>query len=109
MLQVFLTFIADLILIEDLFSFPWNYGITYGHILRPLSFTNEQRTNFEVIFGLDVDATSSWWRPQPTRGVWFPSSLVLSHFSKFSHLVILLQVNPVFGDELKTICEGYEI
>jgi hypothetical protein len=24
-------------------------------------------------------------------------------------LVILLQVNPVFGDELKTICEGYEI
>jgi hypothetical protein len=28
------TFIANLISIKDVF-FPWNYGVTYGHVLRP--------------------------------------------------------------------------
>jgi hypothetical protein len=28
-------------------------------------------------------------------------------FSNSHTLVILLQVDPVFGDELETVCEGY--
>jgi hypothetical protein len=48
----------------------------------------------EVCVCLEVDSPRTWYY----------------HISLNSHtLVILLQVDPVFGDELKTICEGYEI
>jgi hypothetical protein len=34
MSQILHTFIVDLILIEDIFLSPWNYGVVYGHILK---------------------------------------------------------------------------
>ncbi len=78
-------------LIENLFSFLWNYGVAYGHVLWASSCTSEWRINFEVIFRFDVDITSSWWRPWTAKGAcpsWSrsSSSLVLSHFSELSHL-----------------------
>jgi hypothetical protein len=56
-----------------------------------LSYTSEQKTSFGVIFRLDVDVTSLWWKTQTAKGVrlswsWSPSSLVLLHFSELSHL-----------------------
>jgi hypothetical protein len=106
---------VDLILIENLFSFPWNYGVTYGHILRALSCTSEWRIGSKVISKFDTDTASSWWRSQTSRGVrlswsWTPSSLVLLHFFKLSHLGDLVTSRPAFNDEPETFCEGcYEI
>ncbi len=76
--------------VKDLFSLPWNYGIAHGHFLWAPSHTSEWRTDIGIIFGFDVDVTSSWWRPYTARGArssWSqsPSSLVLSHFSKLLH------------------------
>jgi hypothetical protein len=93
-------------------SFPWNYGIVYGHILRAPSCTSEWRTASGVISRFDIDATSSWRRSRTSKGVhlswsWTPSSLVLLYFSKFRTLVILLQVNLASGDELEIVCEDY--
>jgi hypothetical protein len=50
------------------FSFPWNYGFAHGHILRALSRTSEWRTASEIIFGFDLNTTSSWWRTWNSRG-----------------------------------------
>ncbi len=89
-------------------SFPWNYGITYGHLLWAPNQISEWRTAFGVISGFDLNATSSWWKTWNLRGArsswsWTPSNLVLSYFSKLSTLVILLQVDPTFGNEPETI------
>jgi len=88
-------------LIKDLFSFPWNYGIMYGHVLRALSCTSEWRADPQIIFRFDIDVTSSWWRPQTARCVrlswsWSPLSLVLSHFFKLSHLGDFVASRPCF-------------
>ncbi len=56
------TCIANLILIEDLFSFPWNYGVAYGHILRASNCTSEWRIGSKVISKFDIDVASSWWK-----------------------------------------------
>jgi hypothetical protein len=60
--------IVDLILIKDLFSFPWNHGIMYGHILRASNCTNEQRIAFGIISRSDPNIASSWWRSWTSRG-----------------------------------------
>jgi hypothetical protein len=78
-------------LVEDLFFFPWNYGVAYGHVLRALSYTSEWRASSGVVFRSDVDATSSWRKTRMTRGAclsWsrFLSNLVLLHFPELSHL-----------------------
>jgi hypothetical protein len=36
-----------------------------------------------------------------------PFNLVLSYFLNSRTLVILLRVDPVYGDELEIVCEGY--
>jgi hypothetical protein len=91
--------------------FPWSYGVVHGHILRASSCTNEWKVGPRIIFGFNVDATSSWWRPRTERGArssWSqsPSSLVLCISPNFRTLVILLQIDPAFGDEPKTVYEG---
>ncbi len=111
MSQVLLAFITNLILIKDHFSFPWNYGVAYGQFLWASSCISEWRIDFGVIFRFSVNVTSSWWRPQPARGVcvsWnrSPSSLVLWHFSEFSHSSDFVASRPVSGDEPKTVYEG---
>ncbi len=63
----------------------------YDHVLWASSCVNKWRAGSGIIFRFDVDATSSWWRLWTTRSAcssWnqSPSSLVLSHFSKLSHL-----------------------
>jgi len=72
------------------FSFPWNYGVAHGHILRAPSRTSKWRTAFGVISRSDPNVASSWWRTWTSKGArsfwsWTPSSLVLSYFSKFLH------------------------
>jgi len=62
------TSITYLILIEDLFSFPWNYGVTYGHVLRTSNCRSEWRTDSKVISKFDIDAVSSWWKSRTMRG-----------------------------------------
>jgi hypothetical protein len=101
MSQVPHTFIIDLISVEDLLYFPWNYGVAYGHILQALSCANEWKTNFGIIFRFDVDTTSSWWKPRTTKGArssWSqsPLSLVLSHFFKLSHFGAFVANRPRF-------------
>jgi hypothetical protein len=77
--------------IKYLFSFPWNYGVVYGHVLWASSCTNEWRITSIVISKFNIDTTSSWWKSRTMRGVcsswsWTLSNLILSHFSKHSHL-----------------------
>jgi hypothetical protein len=84
-----------------LFSFPWNYGIAYGHVLRALKCTNEWKIVFEVISWFNIDKTSSWWKSWTSRGAcsswsWTPSSLVLLYFSELSHLGDLIASRPHF-------------
>ncbi len=84
MYQVFLTFIAELILIKD-FSFPWIHGITHDHILWASNYTNEWRTTPRIIPKFDNDPTPLWWRFQTTKNAplswsWTFLSLVLLHF-----------------------------
>jgi len=72
------------------FSFPWNYGIVHGHILRALNRSSKWKIAFRIIFRPDINATSSWWRTWTSRGVcsswnWTPLSLVLLYFPKLSH------------------------
>jgi hypothetical protein len=43
-------------------SFPWNYGVVHGHLLRAPSHTREWKTASRIIFGFDLNATPSWWR-----------------------------------------------
>jgi hypothetical protein len=87
----------------------------HGHILWALSRTNKWRTTSEVISRFDPNTASSWRKTRTSRGArlssgWTPSSLVLSYFTELLHLVILLQIDPVFDDKPKTVCEGcYEI
>ncbi len=59
--------ITDLILIKDFFSFPWNHGVTYGHIVWASSCINEWKTAFGVISKFDPDATSLRWRSRTKR------------------------------------------
>jgi hypothetical protein len=82
------------------------------------SCTSEWRTTSKVISKFDIDVASSWWRSQTSKGVrsswnWTPLNLVLlsDHISSnFCTLMILLQIDPTFSDELETIYEGcYEI
>jgi hypothetical protein len=94
------------------FSSPWNHGVMHGHILRAPSRSNERRTAFGVIFSFDPNVASLWWRTPTSISVcsslsWTPSGLVF-HISPNSRtLVILLQVNLAFGDELEIVCEGF--
>jgi len=86
---------------SDFFSFPWNYGIAHGHILRAVSRTSEWRTASGVIFRSYPNTSSSWWRTQTSRGAcsfWsrISSSLVLSYFSELSHLGDLTVSQPRF-------------
>jgi hypothetical protein len=88
-------------LVEDPFFFAWDYGVTHGHVLRASSCTCEWKASPIIIFRFYVDATSSWWRPRTARGAcpsWSRSSLslVLSHFSKLSHLNDFVASRPCF-------------
>ncbi len=70
------------------FSFPWNYGISYGHILWAPNYTSEWRTASKVISRFDLDITSLWQRSRTSKGVclswnWTPSSLILLYFFEF--------------------------
>jgi hypothetical protein len=72
------------------FFFPWNYGVTYGHVLQASSCASEWRANPGVVFRSDIDITSWWWRTWIAKGAhssWsrFPSNLVLPHFPKLLH------------------------
>jgi hypothetical protein len=83
------------------FSFPWKYGIVHGHVLRSPSRSNEWRITFGVISRFDTNVAFSWWRSRILRGAcsswsWTPSSLVLSYFSKLSHLGDLVTNWPYF-------------
>ncbi len=51
------------------FTFPWNYGVTHGHILWAPSRTSEWRTTFGVICRFNINATSLWWRSWTSRGL----------------------------------------
>jgi len=87
--------------VEDLFVFPWNYGIVHCHILRAPSRISKWRTIFRVIFRFDPNATSLWQRTQTSKGVcsswsWTPSNLVLSYFTELSHLGDLVTSRPCF-------------
>jgi hypothetical protein len=67
------------------FSFPWNYGVIHGHVLRAPSCTSEWIITSQI-FKFDIDITSSWWRSRTSRGAcsswsWTPSSLVPLYFS----------------------------
>ncbi len=55
-------------MIENLFSFLWNYDIAYGHILQGSSCTIEWRISSGIISRFDIDVTSSWWRSRTARG-----------------------------------------
>jgi hypothetical protein len=60
-------------LVEDPFSFAWNYGVMHGHVLRASSWANEWRDSPIIIFRFDVNATSSWSlveKPGFTTGVY---------------------------------------
>ncbi len=101
MSQVPHIFIARFDLVEDLFSFPWNYGVAHGHFLWAPSRASEWRVSPGIIFRFDVDVTSSWWKPFTTKGArssWSrsPWSLVLSHFSKLSHPGDFVTSRPCF-------------
>jgi hypothetical protein len=83
--------------IEDLFPFPWNYGVCIFTSYKPQITQVNEEPALESSLDLmlmqhirDVDATSSWWRPRTSRGArmswsWSPASLVLSHLCEFSH------------------------
>ncbi len=81
------------------FSFPWNYGVTHGHILRAPSRISKWRTASKVISRFDFNATSLWWKTWTSRGVcsswnWTPSSLVLSYFFELLHPGDLVASRP---------------
>jgi len=83
------------------FSFPWNYGVAHGHVLRATSCTSKWRTASGVISRSYPNATSLRWRTRTSKGAcssWSqtPSSLVLSYFSKLSHLGDLAISRPRF-------------
>jgi hypothetical protein len=98
--------------LKNLFlSFPWNYDIAHGHLLRAPSRTSEWRTTFGVISGFELNVTSLWWKTWNSRGArsswsWTPRTWYYRIFSNFHTLVILLQVDLVSSDEPETICEG---
>jgi hypothetical protein len=82
-------------------SFPWNYGVTHDHLLRALIRTSEWRTASGIIYGLNFNVASSWWKTWNSRSSrsswsWTPSSPVLSYFSKLSHLGDLVVSRPHF-------------
>jgi len=83
------------------FSSPWNYDIAHGHILWAPSRTSEWRTASGMIFRSDPNIAFSWWKTQTSKGAcsfwsWTPSSLILSYFSKLSHLGDLVASRPCF-------------
>ncbi len=74
-----------------IFSFPWIHGVAHDHNLWASKHISEWRIALRVIPRFDIDATSLWWRSRTAKGVplswsWTLLSLVLSHFSKLSHL-----------------------
>ncbi len=82
-------------------SFPWNYGIAHGHILRVVSRTSEWRITSEIIFRFYPNIASLWRRTRTSKGAcsswsWTPLSLVLSHFSELSHPGDLAANRPRF-------------
>ncbi len=100
---------------SKIFSFLWIHGVAHDHVLRASNRINEWRTASKIIPKFDVDITFLWWKPKPREvrlcfelepfRVWY------YHISLNSRtLVILLQINPAFGDEPKIVNEGfYEI
>jgi len=83
------------------FPFPWNYGVTHGHVLWASNRSNEWRATSGIIFKFDTNVASSWWISQTLRGVrsswsWTPSSLVLSYFSKLTYPGDLVVSQPRF-------------
>jgi hypothetical protein len=94
-----------------IFSSLWNCGVAHGHILRAPSCTSEWRTTFGVISRFDRNITSLWWRFWTSKSArlswsWTPWTWYYRISLNFCTLVKLLQVDPAFGDELETICEG---
>ncbi len=87
-------------LVKDFF-FPWDYGVTYGHVLRASSYVSKWKVSPIVIFTFDIDATSSWWKTwiaRSARSSWSRSlsSLVLSHFPELSHPSDFVTRRPCF-------------
>ncbi len=98
-------------MIENLFSFFWNYDIAYGHVLQGSSCIIEWRISSGIISRFDIDAASLWWRFRTVRGArsswsWSLQAWYYHIFPNFHTLMILLQVDPASNDELETICEG---
>ncbi len=91
--------------VKNLSSLPWNYGVTHGHILRAPSRTSEWRAGLEIIFPRDEDLAP--WEVHAHLEVDPPRALYYRISLNFRTLVILLQVDPAFDDEPKTVCEGY--
>ncbi len=88
-------------LAEDLLSFPWNYGVAYGHVLHASSCVSKWRAGLGVVFRFEVDATSPWRRTRIARSAdssWSrsPSSLILLHFLELSHLGDFVASRPYF-------------
>ncbi len=89
-------------LVENFFYFPWNDGLTYGHVLQASNYANESKIGPEIIFRFNVDTTSSWRIPCTTKGVrsfwsWSPLNLVLLHFFELSHLGDFVTNRPHFS------------
>jgi hypothetical protein len=95
-----------------IYSFPWIHGVAHDHILQASNRTNEWRTISKTIPRFDIDPTFSWWKPWTAKGgphleveplrAWY-----YHIFPNCRILVILLQVNPTFGDEPKTVYKGF--
>jgi hypothetical protein len=95
--------------IEDFFSFLWNYGVVYGHILWASSCISEWKIASEIISRFDIDTNEDLkpWQLRICLEVDPPWVWYYRIFLNFLTLVILLQVDLVSGDEPKTVCEGY--
>ncbi len=84
-----------------IFLFPWIHGIAHERILWASRHISEWRIASKIIPKFDIDAPSLWWRSRTAKGVplsWSRtlSNLVLSHFSKLSHLGDFVASQPCF-------------
>ncbi len=96
---------------SDFFSFAWIYGVTHDHILRPASCTSEWRTASGASLDLTLTQHPCDEEPEPrevhARLEIEPPRAWYYRISPNSRtLMILLQVDPTFGDEPETVCEG---
>jgi hypothetical protein len=94
------------------FSFPWNYGVVYGHVLRgPQATQVNEEPAPESSLDLKLtqhlhDENPKPWKVCVHLEVNPPRTWYYRIFPNYRTLVILLHLDPASSDEPKIVCEG---